>query len=29
MGKPTVLFSSDEVTSKRTLELELTATEIK
>jgi hypothetical protein len=29
LGKPTVLFSSDEVTSKRTLELELTATEIK
>jgi hypothetical protein len=29
MGKPTVLFSSDEVTSKRTLELELMATEIK
>jgi hypothetical protein len=29
LGKPTVLFSSDEVTSKRTLKLELTATEIK
>ena len=29
LGKPTVLFSSDEVTSKRTLELELTATEMK
>lgn len=29
LGKPTVLFSSDEVTSKRTLQLELTATEIK
>ncbi len=29
LGKPTVLFSSDDVTSKRTLELELTATEIK
>jgi hypothetical protein len=29
LGKPTVLFASDEVTSKRTLELELTATEIK
>jgi hypothetical protein len=29
LGTPTVVFSSDEVTSKRTLELELTATEIK
>ncbi len=29
LGKPTVVFSSDEVTSKRTIELELTATEIK
>jgi hypothetical protein len=29
LGKPTVLFASDEVTSKRTLELELTATELK
>jgi hypothetical protein len=29
LGKPTVLFSSDEVTSKRTMQLELTATEIK
>lgn len=28
-GKPTVVFSSDEVASKRTIELELTATEIK
>lgn len=29
LGKATLLFSSDEVTSKRTLQLELTATEIK
>jgi hypothetical protein len=29
LGKPTVLFSSDEVTSKRTMQLELTATAIK
>jgi len=29
LGKPTVVFSSDEVASKRTIELELTATEIK
>ncbi len=28
LGKPTVVFESDEVTSKRTIELELTATEI-
>lgn len=28
LGKPTVLFSSDEVTSKRTMQLELTATAI-
>jgi hypothetical protein len=29
LGKPTVIFSSDDVTSKRTLQLELTATPIK
>jgi hypothetical protein len=29
LGKPTLLFSSDEVTSKRTMQLELTATAIK
>jgi hypothetical protein len=29
LGKPTVVFSSDEVTSKRAIELELTATEIR
>lgn len=29
MGKPTVLFTSDDVTSRRTLELELTATPIR
>lgn len=29
LGRPTVLFSSDEVTSKRVVELELTATELK
>lgn len=29
LGKPAVVFSSDEVASKRTIELELTATEIK
>lgn len=29
LGKPTVLFSSDGATSKRTLQLELTATEMK
>ncbi len=29
LGKPTVVFSSDEVTSTRAIELELTATEIR
>ncbi len=28
LGKPTVIFSSDEVTSKRSIQLEMTATEI-
>lgn len=28
IGKPTVIFTSDDVTSKRTMQLELTATEI-